>query len=78
MDGRGRLHFDPACAIVTDIAASLGRVGDEGGLMHGIARFILEKRSEIEAAFSVLDKFQGTSAQLFEMSGYPRIQTKST
>lgn len=76
-DGRGHLHLDPGSAIVADIAASLGRVGDEGGLTQGVARLILEKRTEIEAAFADLDKLQGKSAQLFDVSDHPQMRAKS-
>ena len=55
-DERGHLHDSPELAIVADIAAALGRVGDEGGLTSGVARLILEKRRQIEQAFADLDK----------------------
>ncbi len=54
-DDRGNLHHSPASAIVADIAAALGRVGDEGGLTNGVAKLILEKRREIEKAFADFD-----------------------
>lgn len=54
-DERGNLHDSPTSAIVADIAAALGRVGDEGGLTNGVAKLILEKRCEIERAFADLD-----------------------
>jgi len=76
-DGRGHLHLDPSSAIVADIAAVLGRVGDEGGLTQGVARWILEKRSEIEAAFADLDKLNGKSATLIDMTNHPQMQAKS-
>lgn len=76
-DSRGNLHLDPASATVADIAASLGRVGDEGGLTQGVARLILEKRSEIEAAFADLDKLQKRSVALFELSDHPQIRARS-
>ena len=47
-DERGNLHDTPTSAIVADIAAALGRVGDEGGLTNGVAKLILDKRSEID------------------------------
>ena len=55
VDNRGNLHMTPTSAVIGDIAASLGRVGDEGGLTEGVARLILEKRAEIEQAFADLD-----------------------
>jgi hypothetical protein len=54
-DERGHLHDSPDTAVVADIAAALGRVGDEGGLTNGVAKLILEKRQEIEKAFADLD-----------------------
>ena len=54
-DERGSLHHSPENAIVADIAAALGRVGDEGGLTAGVAKLILDKRKEIERAFADLD-----------------------
>jgi hypothetical protein len=54
-DERGHLHDSPATAVVADLAAALGRVGDEGGLTNGVAKLILEKRQEIEKAFADLD-----------------------
>lgn len=76
-DNRGNLHLDPASAIVADIAAALGRVGDEGGLTQGVAKLILEKRAEIEMAFADLDRLQHESAQLFELSDHPRLRSGS-
>lgn len=55
VDNRGHLHMTPKSAVIGDIAAALGRVGDEGGLTEGVARLILEKRAEIEKAFADLD-----------------------
>lgn len=55
VDNRGHLHMTPKSAVIGDIAAALGRVGDEGGLTEGVARLILEKRVEIEMAFADLD-----------------------
>lgn len=76
-DQRGNLHLDPSSAIVADIAAALGRVGDEGGLTEGVARLILEKRHALESAFSELDKLEGKSAKLIDMSNHPRMRAKS-
>jgi len=73
-DRRGNLHLEPASAIVADIAAALGRVGDEGGLTRGVAKLILEKRSDIETAFSDLDRLDGKSAHLFDVTSHPRMQ----
>ena len=76
-DGRGHLHLDPSSAIIADIAAALGRVGDEGGLTQGVAKLILEKRAEIEEAFADLDKLEMNSAQLLDLNDYPRRQARS-
>ncbi|MFB0610989.1 hypothetical protein [Aurantiacibacter poecillastricola] len=55
LDNRGQFHMTPTSAVIGDIAAALGRVGDEGGLTEGVARLILEKRKEIEKAFADFD-----------------------
>jgi len=55
LDNRGNLHMSPKSAVIGDIAAALGRVGEEGGLTEGVARLILEKREFIEQAFADLD-----------------------
>ncbi|KLI63596.1 hypothetical protein [Aurantiacibacter marinus] len=55
-DDRGHVHDSPEDAIVADIAAALGRVGDEGGLTNGVASLILAKRSVIEKAFADYDR----------------------
>ncbi|MGB3795593.1 MAG: hypothetical protein WA957_04740 [Alteraurantiacibacter sp.] len=55
LDNRGGLHISPTSAVIGDIAAALGRVGDEGGLTEGVARLILDKRTAIEQAFADLD-----------------------
>lgn len=47
-DAKGGLHSSAERATLEDLAAVLGRVGDEGGMTSGVARMILEKRSEIE------------------------------
>lgn len=61
-DERGNLHDSPTGAIIADIAAALGRVGDEGGLTNGVAKLILEKRAEIERAFADLDELETNAA----------------
>lgn len=55
VDNRGNLHMTPKSAVIGDIAAALGRVGEEGGLTEGVARLILDKREFIERAFADLD-----------------------
>ena len=62
-DNRGNLHHTVSHAVVADIAAALGRVGDEGGLTNGVAILIIEKRREIEQAFADLDALQACGSQ---------------
>ncbi len=72
-DGRGNLHDSATSAIVADIAAALGRVGDEGGLTNGVAKLILEKRSEIEQAFADFDSLhRGQASRVID---HPTRQT---
>jgi hypothetical protein len=75
-DDRGNLHHSPTGAIIADIAAALGRVGDEGGLTNGVAKLILEKRAEIEQAFADLDMLEhGETPRLGEVVDHPTRQT---
>jgi hypothetical protein len=60
-DERGSLHDNAVGAVLSDLAAALGRVGDEGGLTQGVARLILEKRTDIERAFEDLDRLASNS-----------------
>ncbi|CCA90576.1 hypothetical protein [Novosphingobium sp. PP1Y] len=76
-DEKGNLHYEPSSAIVADIAAALGRVGDEGGLTEGVARLILEKRVAIEKAFSDLDRLEGNSLTVIDVSDHLRVQSIS-
>jgi len=77
-DNRGQLYYDPASAVVADIAEALGRVGDEGGLTQGVARLILMKRREIERAFADLDELlEGRPANVIDVSDHPRILPRS-
>ena len=55
-DSRGGLHHTAHEAVISDIANALGRVGEKGGLTAGVARLILEKRSDIERAFADQDR----------------------
>ncbi|HEU4652245.1 MAG TPA: hypothetical protein VFS49_12600 [Croceibacterium sp.] len=70
-DERGNLHDSPTSAIIADIAAALGRVGDEGGLTNGVAKLILEKRSEIERAFADFDSLEHGCATISEVIAHP-------
>ncbi len=78
VDNRGNLHKTPKSAVIGDIAAALGRVGEEGGLTEGVARLILDKRDFIEQAFKDLDSLdqrkpvqidhtEGASVEVFDL-----------
>lgn len=54
-DNSGTLHTSPLDAVLADISMILGRIGNDAGMTAGIARIIVEKRSEIEAAFADFD-----------------------
>ncbi len=54
-DSKGGLHGSPERASLEDLAAVLGRVGDEGGMTAGVARMIFDKRQEIERVFAEYD-----------------------
>jgi hypothetical protein len=54
-DNNGNLHSNPVDAVVADLSMILGRVGNDSGLTAGIARILIEKRSEIEAAYADFD-----------------------
>jgi hypothetical protein len=73
-DDRGNLHHSPTAAVIADIAAALGRVGDEGGLTNGVAKLILEKRREIEQAFADFDMLGGDPA-ISEVIDHPAKQS---
>jgi hypothetical protein len=55
-DSRGGLHASLEEATLKDLAAVLGRVGDEGGMTAGVAKLILDKRQEIERIFAEHDQ----------------------
>jgi len=55
-DSRGGLHASLEEATLKDLAAVLGRVGDEGGMTAGVAKLILDKRLEIERIFAEHDE----------------------
>lgn len=50
-DSKGGLHASAEKATLEDLAAVLGRVGDEGGMTAGVAKLIYDKRAEIERVF---------------------------
>ncbi len=77
VDERGHLHTSPATAIVADIAAILGRVGDEGGLTSGVAALILEKREAIEKAFADYDMLTQNAGNVIHVSERLRVQSAS-
>lgn len=54
-DNSGALHADPEDAALADLASVLGRIGADSGITGGLARMILEKRTEIEKVFIDLD-----------------------
>ena len=54
-DSKGGLHATPEKATLEDLAAVLGRVGDEGGMTAGVAKLIFENRLEIERIFAEHD-----------------------
>ncbi|WP_202131679.1 hypothetical protein [Aurantiacibacter rhizosphaerae] len=68
IDNRGHLHTSARSAVIGDIAAALGRVGEEGGLTEGVARLILERRKFIEQAFADLDSLDERRPVLIESS----------
>lgn len=55
-DNAGSSHASPEGAVLSDISAALGRVSADSGITGGLAKLILEKRAEIEAAFADLDR----------------------
>lgn len=57
-DNRGNFHETAQSATVSDIAALMGHVGEDNNesLAPGIARFILERRAEIERIYSEHDE----------------------
>ena len=60
-DNRGTIHGTPEQAVLADIAAALGRINADAGIVGGIASLILDKRDEIEAAFRDLDDLRGAA-----------------
>ncbi|MXO58546.1 hypothetical protein GRI89_03180 [Altererythrobacter salegens] len=76
-DDRGNLHHSPESAIIADIAAALGRVGDEGGLTNGVAKLILDRREQIERAFADLDKLNEQNPNLVELKDHAKQWPRS-
>lgn len=72
-DDRGHVHDTPEDAITADIAAALGRVGDEGGLTNGVASLILQKRAVVEKAFADYDRLMQQRPEIFENSDASKI-----
>ena len=61
-DNAGK-RFDTAeDATISDIATLLGRLGSDPGMTDGIARKLLEKRSELEAIFAELERLKSQEA----------------
>lgn len=61
VDNSGIAHETPEGAALGDIAVALGRLSADGGIAGGVAKLVLEKRSEIEAAFADLDRLKGVA-----------------
>lgn len=61
-DSKGGLHGSAEKATLEDLAAVLGRVGDEGGMTAGVARMIFDKRAEIERVFAEHDAIMASAA----------------
>ena len=55
-DSKGGLHASLEEATLKDLAAVLGRVGDEGGMTAGVAKLVFEKRQEIERILAEHDQ----------------------
>lgn len=77
-DERGHVHDTPADAVIADIAAALGRVGDEGGLTNGVAALILEKRTTIEKAFADYDRLVQQRPEIVESVDEPKVHHLQT
>lgn len=60
-DSRGQFFRTPEEATVSDLAATLGRVGEGEGLAQGIAKTLLEKRKDIERLFFDHDAMLGAA-----------------
>ncbi len=54
-DNNGKRHDTAEEATLSDIASILGRLGSDPGLTDGIARKVLDKRTELEAVFAEHD-----------------------
>ncbi|CCA89964.1 hypothetical protein [Novosphingobium sp. PP1Y] len=55
-DSKGGLHAGLEEATLKDLAAVLGRVGDEGGMTAGVAKLVFDKRQEIERILAEHDR----------------------
>ncbi len=73
-DDRGHVHDNPEDAVIADIAAALGRVGEEGGLTNGVAKLILDKRAQIERAFADLDRLVAQQPEIIETVDEPNVR----
>lgn len=63
-DNQGKLHPTLKEAALADIAAAIGRIGEEGGLTGGVARLIFDQREAIEAAFADYDDIMTTEPKV--------------
>lgn len=57
-DNAGKVHETSKDAVISDIAAALGRISADSGIAGGVAKLIFEKRTEIEAAFRDYDRME--------------------
>ena len=60
-DNSGAVHETPEAAAIGDIATALGRLSADGGIAGGVAKLVLDKRAEIEAAFADLDRLKAAA-----------------
>lgn len=54
-DDTGICHATPEGAALADLTHVLGRIGAESGLTAGLAKLILDRRSDIERVYAELD-----------------------
>ncbi|MDE2595976.1 MAG: hypothetical protein KGL44_03765 [Sphingomonadales bacterium] len=60
-DNAGEVYASPEAAVLSDLAAALGRTTADSGITGGLAMLILDKRAEIERAFADLDAMTGAA-----------------
>ena len=57
-DNAGRVHPTIKEAVISDIAAALGRMSADQGIVGGGAKAVFDKREAIEAAFRDFDQME--------------------